>query len=196
MKLYEIREGLLSSGRRVFTIGQLSVLLGVSREHAKVYAHRLVARGWAWRPRRGIIALTRDEFVLATQLVEPSYVSMHAALYLRGLVDQVPSIVECVTTRCSLALPDLGVRYRRIQPDLFFGYERMDKGESYVMVAGREKALLDMVYFGYKPPSVRADPDVLVKMARRFEKAGGNRARRVVRWVRRIAQQGRSVEVG
>jgi len=191
LKLYEIRDRLLSSGRLVYSLDQLAVLLGVPESHAKVYASRLVAKRWAWRPRRGFISLTRDDFVLATQLVEPSYVSMHAALHLRGLLDQVPSTVECVTTRYSLRLRDLGIVYRRVKPSLFFGYERVERAGSYVFVATPEKALLDAVYFGYSLPDCGfADLETLKRLARVYASQPGPRARRVAAWVRLVARKG------
>jgi len=82
-------------------------------------------------------------------------VSMHSALYLIGLIDQVPSIVEAVTTKRPAWLRDLGIRYRKISGKLFFGYERLARANSYVFVATPEKAVLDTVYFGGSPdPSV------------------------------------------
>jgi len=190
MNLYEIRERLLSSGKAVFNMAQLSNLLGIPRDHAKVYASRLVERGWAWRPMRGMIALTRDEFVIATQLIEPSYMSMHSALYLLGLVDQVPFRIECVTTRYSIEISD--IRYRRVVPRLFFGYRRMERSGSYVFVALPEKAVLDMVYFGYPPPErilSEVSIPMLKEMTKRYSGERGYRARRVVRWVKSVAHQ-------
>ncbi|MCD6244592.1 MAG: hypothetical protein J7J65_05090 [Candidatus Korarchaeota archaeon] len=197
MNLYEIRERLLSSGKAVFNMAQLSNILGIPRNHAKVYASRLVERGWAWRPMRGVIALTRDEFIVATQLIEPSYISMHSALYLLGLVDQVPSRIECVTTRYSIEVS--GIRYRRVVPRLFFGYRRVDRAGSYVFVALPEKALLDMIYFGYSPPGwmlSEVSVPTLGGMARRYSGLRGYRAKRVVRWVRSIAHQRGNLKIG
>jgi predicted transcriptional regulator of viral defense system len=187
MHLYEIKELLESSGRLVVDVKQLSVLLGIPRSHSKVYASRLVSKNWAWRPRKGVIALTRDELVLATQLIEPSYISMRSALHLHGLLDQVPASIECITTRHSLSFRELGIVYRRINPALFFGYRRMERGGSYIHVASAEKAALDMVYFGQSPPDVELDIAILREMAERFSALNSPRARRVVKWVRGLA---------
>lgn len=190
MRLYELRDMASSSGRLVFTVGQLANLASVPRSHAKVYAARLVERGMAWRVRRGVISLTRDTFVIATQLVEPSYVSFYSALYLRGLVDQVPSVVECVTTRRPTRFEDLGLVYRRVHPALFFGYERVERGGSYVFVATPEKAVLDIVYFGLDPGALPGlDFEKLERMAEAYRSVGGYRAARVLRWLRCCARR-------
>lgn len=72
-------------------------------------------------------------------MTHSSYVSMHSVLYLRGLIDQVPSIVEAVTTKRPAWLRDLGIRYRKISGKLFFGYERLARANSYVFVAAPKK---------------------------------------------------------
>jgi len=190
MKLYELRDLAVSSGRLIFTVGQLANLASIPRPHAKVYAARLVSKGMAWRVRRGVISLTRDTFVIATQLVEPSYVSFHSALYLRGLADQVPSVVECVTTRRTTRLEDLGLVYRRVHPALFFGYERVERGGSYVFVATPEKAVLDMVYFGLDPGDLPdLDFEKLERMAEAYRAVRGYRAVGVLRWLRCCARR-------
>jgi predicted transcriptional regulator of viral defense system len=135
MKIYEIRDHALSSGRLVYSTRQLAKLVGVPDSYAKVYAYRLVQKGMAWRLSCGSISFTHDTFIIASQLIEPSYVSMHSALYLRGLIDQVPSIVEAVTTKRPAWLRELGIRYRKISGKLFFGYERLARANSYVFVA-------------------------------------------------------------
>ncbi|MHA1632115.1 MAG: type IV toxin-antitoxin system AbiEi family antitoxin domain-containing protein [Candidatus Freyarchaeota archaeon] len=185
MKLYEVKDRVLAGGRLVLSVAQLSNLMAIPRSHAKVHASRLVERGFAWRVRRGVISFTDDPFVVASQLVEPSYASFTAALYLRGLVDQVPAVVECVTTRGSFEFERLGIRYRKVHPSLFFGYERVERQGSYAHVAKPAKAVLDMVYFGAYPESLRVELDgrELASMAEAYKRVGGFRARRVLRWV-------------
>jgi len=187
--IYQLRDAILEGGRLVLPLAQLATISGVPRESVKVYADRLVRRGLARRLIEGVIALTDDPFVVATQLIEPSYVSLTGALYLNELMDQIPTLVECVTTRNTRQLEGLGIRYRRIHPSLFFGYESMERKGSYVFVAEPEKSLLDMVYFGRLYPSIlkriirRVDPRKITSYGKRFGEVGGYRARRVVDWV-------------
>ena len=187
--IYELRDAILEGGRLVLPLDQLATISGVSRGSVRVYADRLVRRGLARRLIEGVIALTDDPFVVATQLIEPSYVSLTGAFYLNEFVEQIPNLVECVTTRNTRGLKSLGIRYRRIHPSLFFGYERMERKGSYVFVAEPEKSLLDMIYFGRLYPSIlkrilrRADHGKIMSYGRRFEEVGGYRARRVLDWV-------------
>ncbi|MDE1858608.1 MAG: hypothetical protein KGI26_06060 [Thaumarchaeota archaeon] len=185
-----MRDEALRSGRLVFDYGQLATLGGMPRGHAKVYASRLVRKGLAAKVANGIITFTEDPFLVATQLVEPSYVSLNSALYLRGSVTQVPSVVECVTTRTSTTIGWAKISYHRIVPPLMFGYERVARYGGYLFAATKEKAVLDMVYYGMTPRTEELDLDEgkLRRMGRPYHTSGGQRGRRVVKWVKQRAQ--------
>jgi predicted transcriptional regulator of viral defense system len=144
--LYRIRDKALSSGRAVFSVQQLSNLIGKRRAIATVYLSRLVKNKMAKRIKKGKIAFTNDDYVIATQLVEPSYVSLESALRYHGIIKQVTRDVECVTTKNSFNYKELGIRYHKIPESLFFGYLREPRGNNYVFVAEAEKAILDGVY--------------------------------------------------
>ncbi len=153
--IYELRDRLVEGPRRVFSYPQLAFLLGLDRKFVKVYVHRMVKKRLAWRPVEGRVAFSRDPFVVATQLLEPSYISLTAALHLRGLLDQVPSLVECVTTRGTRRVDDIA--YRKINPMLFFGYTQEERAGSYVFLAEPEKAVLDFAYYGALYPLIADD---------------------------------------
>ncbi len=146
MPLYRIRDLALGSGRAVFSVQQLANLIGRSRSVTTVYMSRLVEKGMASRILRGIISFEDDDFIVATQLVEPSYVSLDSALLFHGVATQITKNVECVTSRNSIAYESLGIVYHKIPKSLFFGYKREGKGRSYVFVADPAKALIDGFY--------------------------------------------------
>ncbi|MDG6928317.1 MAG: hypothetical protein JRN10_02985 [Nitrososphaerota archaeon] len=190
--IYLLRDEALSSGRSVFSYAQLSKLFRIKQGEAKVYASRLIARGFATRAIEGRISFTDDRFVIATQLVEPSYISFTSALYLREIILQVPAVVECVTPVISNRLPALGIEYHKIDPILFFGYERVSRGNNYVFLASPEKALLDMVYFSkiydraYGESFQYINFEQLAEYAGKF--AGTRRGKKVMEWVRNHAK--------
>jgi len=146
LSLFEIRDMALESGRAVFSMQQLSNLIGKPKAVCTVYAARLVKKGLAVRVLKGKISFERDEFIIATQLVEPSYISLGSGLLFLGLTKQVQKNIECVTTKNSLKFKGLGIVYHKIPVSLFFGFKKMAKGKSYVMVAEPEKAVLDALY--------------------------------------------------
>ncbi|MCL5888827.1 MAG: hypothetical protein M1597_02570 [Candidatus Thermoplasmatota archaeon] len=80
LSLYKIRDLATDSGRSVYNIQQLANLIGRSREITTVYFNRLVERKMATRLLRGRISFSDNDFIVATQLVEPSYISLDSAI--------------------------------------------------------------------------------------------------------------------
>lgn len=185
--LYEIRDKAISSGRAVFSARALAHLIGKPLPTARTYLDRLVKKGLAKRLMKGKISFSDDDFVIATQLVEPSYISLHSALRLHGLMQQMPSSVQCVTPKNSLSIKALGLRYHKIPPSLFFGYERVSRGGSYALVACAEKAVLDGWYLGVFDKKILDDmsgklvSEKLKELATRYKGYGSRKIARMMR---------------
>ncbi len=147
LSLYKIRDLAIESGRSVYNIQQLSNLIGRPKETTTVYFNRLVEKNLAKRLLRGRISFSDNDFVIATQLVEPSYISLDSALLFHEIINQVPALIECVTPVNSIRFQQHHIEYHKIHPKLFFGYKRHKIEKSYIFVAEPEKALIDGYYF-------------------------------------------------
>ncbi len=187
LALYQIRDAALGSGRAVFSMQQLSNLIGKPKAVCTVYASRLVEKGLAVRLLKGKISFEKDEFIIATQLVEPSYVSLGSALLFHGLTSQVQKDIECITTKNSLRFRKLGIIYHKIPPQLFFGFKKHAKGKSYTIVAEPEKAVLDGLYlnlFSEKDLtelSQKLDLQKLKEFLKKFNGRGKKKLERMIR---------------
>lgn len=174
--LYEIKEQAINSGRMVFDSLSLSNLIGKKREIAKVYISRLAKAGLAKKLIRGKISFTDDEYIIATQLFEPCYISLLSALNFHGLVQQISKNIQCINPKNTRTYPDLGVEYHKISGKLFFGYKTYKKGDSYIFVAGKEKAVLDGLYLGQIEESFlkevfnQLDTKILLEYSKKFSK--------------------------
>jgi predicted transcriptional regulator of viral defense system len=146
--LYSLRDFAISAGKAVITPAEIANILGKPKNVGFVYAARLVNKSLAKRLVRGKLALIDDDFAIASQLISPSYVSLDSALLFHGIIQQVTKDIECVTTVNSLKLKKLGIVYHKIPPSLFYGYNRVERGQSYAFVAEPEKALIDGIYLG------------------------------------------------
>ena len=146
--LYKIREQALLQKQAVFSIQQLANLISKPKQVAKVYASRLVKKGIAMRIQRGKISFVDDAYVIASHLVQPSYVSFHSALLIHGLIQQVPKYIECANTKNSRVYKTIGITYHKLPPGLFYGYKKVPKAGSYMLLAEPEKAILDGLYLG------------------------------------------------
>ena len=142
---------LLHMGKPVLTTQDAALHLRMSVPAASRTLARLAAAGLVLPVRRGLWSLDRqiDPLRLPEHLTAPfpAYVSLHSALYLHGMLSQIPQVVYVV----SLA-PTRTVRTRlgvfsihRLAPRFFGGFETTESG---VRLARPEKAVLDALYLG------------------------------------------------
>jgi len=111
---------------------------------------RLAASGHVIRLRRGVWALPNrvDPLALPEYLTSPfpAYVSLQSALYLHGMISQMPAMTYAVslarTRRFTTPLGTVSVHH--VQPAFFFGFE--EAGRSGGRLATPEKALVDFLY--------------------------------------------------
>lgn len=150
MTLLDALSTIASMEATVFTTSDVAARLRVLNGHASVMLARLAASGHAIRLRRGVWALPNrvDPLALPEYLTSPfpSYVSLQSALYLHGMISQMPAMTYAVslarTRRFTTPLGTVSVHH--VQPAFFFGFE--EAGRSGGRLATPEKALIDFLY--------------------------------------------------
>jgi predicted transcriptional regulator of viral defense system len=174
----------------LFETRDLAALLKVERSNATQIATRLANAGLLVKVARGKWALRNvNRFAVAEHLTSPfpAYISLQSALYLHGMISQIPSVTYAV----SLARPrryetPLGVfSVHHVEPHFFFGYETDETGSAKIAVP--EKALLDLLYFRPTRTRLFVDlPEIEFSKTFNWNKARGitrkirNRSRRVL----------------
>lgn len=134
----------------IFETGDAAVRLGLSNIHASATLARLAAARHLVRLRRGLWALPDrvDPLTLPGRLTAPlpSYVSLQSALYLHGMISQVPAVTYAVSlARARQYTTPLGViSVHHVVPGFFFGFG--EAGRHGAQVASPEKALVDFLY--------------------------------------------------
>ncbi len=139
-------------GKRVVTTNDVTLALGVECSAATQTLKRLAAEGLLKKVRHGLWSIDPelDPLLLSEHLTAPlpSYVSFQSALYLRGMVSQIPEVIYLAslaqTRRVRTSLGSFSIH--RLAPTFFGGYETLK--ESGVRLATPEKALLDTLYLG------------------------------------------------
>jgi len=145
MKTLEIVKAINAIDKRIFTIADLSKIIGSTNENTLYKtAAALVQKAILARVTNGVYcnpAKPPEMFEIANQLYIPSYVSLESALYRYGVIDQIPYTMTSVTTKKpkKKVVENTELEYVHITAKYFFGYLR-DKG---VLIAAREKALLE-----------------------------------------------------
>ena len=174
-----------------FTTALLASLLELDRRQAYRLAAQLKAQGLAAEVEKGkylLLGLEPERVLsnplfIASQLVDPCYVSYWSALHAHNLTTQVPQTVFCATTRKKQPITFRGQAYRYvlIKPHKFFGYRRERIGGLPVLIADEAKAIVDGLdqprYSGGLGEVAQAlrvalpelDLDMLVEYAERME---------------------------
>lgn len=151
----------------------------------------LSKRGWLVRIKRGSFAVASLEshsfanispLLVSQVLVPDSYVSFEFALGRYGLFDQLPARLTAITPGIPRKFTFQAIEYgfRKIKPDLYFGYESLPVDNLSANVAELEKILLDYLYYQIDTYSIELvreklaegrdgiDHDRLVSYAKRF----------------------------
>lgn len=153
MKYQELKEQLKN-----FTVFSLN---DIRKIEAKFYRRRLnewQAKGYIKKLRRGyymfsdLIINEETLFLIANRLYAPSYVSFEMALSYYSLIPEGVYLITSASGKktVSFKTPIAEFSYRKIKPELLFGY-RMEKqrGQGY-KIAEMEKAVLDYLYLNPK----------------------------------------------
>ncbi len=85
---------------------------------------------------------------LVNVLRPKSYISLESALLDKGITNQSPSALTCVTPSYpqSYRGKSANIIYRKISPELYWGYEEKSTRYNKYLIAEPEKALLDWIY--------------------------------------------------
>jgi predicted transcriptional regulator of viral defense system len=143
MNIYLARDMVISLEKLVISKKEFGNIIDCSLPIARVYANRMKKKGLL-SILRGKLIFTNNEFVIANQLVEPSYISVHSALFLNNKIQQVPKKIECVNPKNTIT--EKNFLYYKINPKLFFGFEKKRIVGTWVFVATPEKAIIDGLY--------------------------------------------------
>lgn len=147
---------LASQNRTIIAIDDIQDVLDVPYDVAKKVANNLVHKKWLDRLKSGtylIVPLaageageyTEHEFVIASHLADPMYVSYWSALNYHGLTEQVPVTVFAATTEQVPTRDIHGVTYTfvTLPESKFFGFDPVAINSHQVEVASVEKTLVD-----------------------------------------------------
>ena len=176
-------------GHAFFETKDVAALLGVEHSNANKIADRLAKTGLIVRLARGKWALRQANRLAACEHLTspyPAYISLQSALYFRGMISQIPSMIYAVslarTRRYETPLGTFSIHH--VDPDFFFGFELDRSGDAKIAVP--EKALLDIFYLG--PTRTRLFVKLPeIELPRRFEWRGAfAMAARIKSPVRRV----------
>ena len=150
MTLLHALSRILAMNVPVFSTSDAAIQLDVPNGNASVMLARLAASSQVIRLRRGVWAIKDhvDPLALPEYLTAPfpAYVSLQSALYLHGMISQIPAVTYAIslarTRRYSTPLGTVSIHH--VQPSFFFGFEAA--GRAGGRLATPEKAMVDFLY--------------------------------------------------
>jgi predicted transcriptional regulator of viral defense system len=169
MNATEALRRLRALGVSVVTTTDAAVALGLPVDATSHTLRRLGAAGHVLAVRRGLWAVgpAPDPLSLGEHLTAPfpAYVSLQSALYLRGMIHQIPEVTYLVSLgrsrRLTTAVGTFSVHH--VPPELFGGFDYLpDAG---LKLARAEKALVDLCYLsGTRCRRFRALPELTLPL--------------------------------
>jgi predicted transcriptional regulator of viral defense system len=147
---------LSEKGKNIFKIEDIMVELKCSYEYAKVLANNLTKKKWVIVLKRGIYLIvplsagvksryTEHEFVIASHLASPYYISYWSALNFYGFTEQTPFTVFVATPKRIKSREVMNNKYKFITLSRrkFFGFEPTVVSTYKINISDREKTLAD-----------------------------------------------------
>lgn len=154
-----VREELLKKGVRIFTPLEFIRIFNTSKEQTKYFLEKQTKTGLFKRLKRGLYLLKTDspsEEEIANYLYKPSYLSFEYALAKYNILPEMVYQVTSATTKPTrvFTIDEKDFLYFTIKKEAYTGYLLTKSGNTSVLIATPEKALVDYLYFvsiGKKP---------------------------------------------
>src|SRR3989338_22343 len=147
---------LAEKNKSLFTLDEALAVLKKKKSSVTKLLHDLTEKNWLFRVSRGnylILPLeagpkprfTEHEFIIASALISPYYISYWSALNYYGLTEQVSKTIFIATTKRKLEKELMGLKFRFItlHKTKFFGFRSILQNNHYINIAEKEKVIID-----------------------------------------------------
>jgi len=145
-------------GVKLVTVDDISKILGSSRNYARYVAHRLENKRWLERISRGRYIFIPAErggnpvppmnpLLAGSGLVKPYYYSYATATHFYGFTTQIPAVtyIAVLKAKKPLSWRNTVFRFVTLSADKFFGFGQVKAFDAEVIMAEKEKAVVDAV---------------------------------------------------
>ena len=145
-----------SKGLKIFTVSDAAGLLGITNIAASQIIHRLVEKSKLQRIERAKYLLmppeswktgqyTEEGVIIASQMITPYYLSFWTAISFYGWTEQPSRTIFVATqkTKLPIELKGMQIKFIRFKKEKFFGFEEHWVGSQKVVVADKEKTIID-----------------------------------------------------
>lgn len=131
----------------VFTINDIKKVKAYKNNKSySVLVHRLKEKHKIKEIEKGKYTLSDDPYLVATNIVFPSYVSFWSCSYYKGFTEQIINTIQiaCSVKKKGIEFMNQKIEFIKINPKQMFGFKRDRNG---VFIATDEKLLIDCLMF-------------------------------------------------
>jgi predicted transcriptional regulator of viral defense system len=151
-KPLQAREELLKRNVRVFTAEEFGRIFQAPAYSIKYFLEKQTNQGLFLRLKKGVYVLKTDfpsEEEIANVLYKPSYISFEYALAYYGMLPEMSYEITSATTKStrSIVTSNTSFSYYTIKQEAYTGYSLVKTETKAFLIADREKALADYLYF-------------------------------------------------
>jgi predicted transcriptional regulator of viral defense system len=165
LKPFQVRNMLMDKNLQIFTLQEFLWVTNTSVEKAKYFLEKQTTEEFFIRLKRGLYTLVTDqpsEKKIANALYKPSYISFEYALAYWNILPEMPHTVTSATTIPTRKFTNStgNYFYYSIKKEAYTGYQLVNKDYESFLIAEKEKALVDYLYFqslGKKSENDRLD---------------------------------------
>lgn len=152
LKPLKVREELLKRGVKVFTAAIFEQIFVTNKDATKYFLETQTKEGLLTRLKRGVYVLKSDppsEEEIANVLYRPSYISFEYALAYYGIIPEMTYMITSATTKPTrlFTVDSTEFSYRAIKLSAYTGYSLVKKDDRSFVIADKEKAFCDYLYF-------------------------------------------------
>ena len=149
MNLYEIKETLGEQEKAVFSLNEIARIIRKPKNITAVYLNRMCRKNLLFKIERNKFSKTRDIFVIASQLIYPSYLGLTTSLYLQNEFSQIINKIYVFTSRQKKKIKvfDAEINFIKVKPKFMFGYKKIKKEDSFVIISDFEKTMIELILF-------------------------------------------------
>ena len=152
LNLLFVENTLREKGIRIFTLLEFERIFGVSKTASKKFLENYTKKGFFGRPRQGFYVTNFNppgSFLIANKIYWPSYISFETALSFYHIIAETVSAVTSATPRASreFRFGEQVFIYSTIKKDIYSFYTPTMILNETILIAEREKALADFLYF-------------------------------------------------
>jgi len=150
----QAENALIKLGLSIFSVTEFGKIFNIKPAAARAFLSRNVKKNGSHfsKIKRGLYAFSINpptKFEIANRIYQPSYISFETALSYYNIIPETVYSVTCATTKKSkeFNVQNSIFKYYKIKKNLFFGYAPQKIRNKTILMAEKEKALLDYVYY-------------------------------------------------